>query len=314
MIVLAYFSASGGKHCGSYFDYMKKTNPLLGILKRFKSEPSRTGSLIITFYGDAILPRGGSIWLGTLLQFLEMLGTEGGVVRTSVSRLAADGWLDRDKVGRKSFYRLAKSGRERFEAAVEHVYNPRPVSWEGKFELLFIGNGADREVSRVGLLEAGFGSPISGAWVAPSGVKASSIPESTIRLEVTATDEMARRLVQSSWPLDRTAALYQEFVTVFSPLESWIKQAQEIMPADAMLARVLMIYHYRRVLLRDPLLPTALLPSVWPAHEARELCARIYHALIPMSEKWLDENGVSATGKLPRPGPELRRRFQSSSA
>ncbi|NGX97283.1 MAG: phenylacetic acid degradation operon negative regulatory protein PaaX, partial [Candidatus Afipia apatlaquensis] len=74
------------------------------IVSRFKREPSRTGSLIITFYGDAILPRGGSVWLGTLLQFLDMLGTDGGVVRTAVSRLAADGWLDRDKAGRKSFY------------------------------------------------------------------------------------------------------------------------------------------------------------------------------------------------------------------
>ena len=199
-------------------------------------------------------------------------------------------------MGRKSFYRLAKSGRERFEAAVEHVYNPRPVSWEGKFELLFIGNGADREVSRVGLLEAGFGSPISGAWVAPSGVKASSIPESTIRLEVTATDEMARRLVQSSWPLDRTAELYQEFVTVFSPLESWIKQAQEIMPADAMLARVLMIYHYRRVLLRDPLLPTALLPSVWPAHEARE----VVRPDLPRAHPDVGRSGSTKTASVPR--------------
>lgn len=292
---------------------MKKSNPLSAILKRFKSEPSRTGSLIITFYGDAIMPRGGSIWLGTLLQFLEMVGTDGGVVRTSVSRLAADGWLDRDKVGRKSFYRLAKSGRERFEAAVEHVYNPHPVSWEGKFGLLFIESGADRDASRGGLSEAGFGSPIAGAWVAPSGVKVPSIAGSAIRLEVSATDEMARRLVQASWPLDRTAELYHEFLTTFTPLESWIGQTAEISPADAVLARVLMIHHYRRVLLRDPLLPMALLPGDWPAHDARELCARIYRALIPMSERWLDDHGASVTGKLPKPGPELRLRFQSSS-
>ena len=96
-------------------------HPLARIISQFKREPSRTGSLIITFYGDAILPRGGSVWLGTLLQFLEMLEIDGGVVRTAVSRLAADGWLDRDKVGRKSFYKLAPHGRERFEAAVKEA-------------------------------------------------------------------------------------------------------------------------------------------------------------------------------------------------
>jgi phenylacetic acid degradation operon negative regulatory protein len=288
---------------------MKKTIPLSNILKRFKSEPSRTGSLIITFYGDAIVPRGGSIWLGTLLQFLDMVGVDGGVVRTSVSRLATDGWLDRDKVGRKSFYRLAKRGRERFEAAVEHVYNPQPVAWGGGFELLLIGNGADREFSRDVLSEAGFGSPIAGTWIAPSGVKVPPVAEGAIHVEVSATDEMALRLVSASWPLDRTAAHYHDFLKTFAPLENWIQQIKEIAPADAILARILMIHHYRRVLLRDPLLPQALLPKNWPAREARDLCAQIYRGLLPMSEMWLDEYGASATGKLPKPGPELLRRF-----
>ena len=290
---------------------MKKAIPLSGILKRFKSEPSRTGSLIITFYGDAIVPRGGSIWLGTLLQLLDMIGIDGGVVRTSVSRLAADGWLDRDKVGRKSFYRLAKSGRERFEAAVEHVYNPRPAAWEGKFGLLLIGSGADREMSRAALSEAGFGSPIPGAWIAPPGMKAPPVPESAIRVEVSASHDMAQRLILASWPLDRTAASYRDFLRTFAPLESWIQQAKEIAPADAILARILMIHHYRRVLLRDPLLPEPLLPKNWPASEARELCARIYRGLLPMSEKWLDDFGANTSGKLPIPGPELLRRFKN---
>ena len=119
--------------------------PLSRIVSRFKREPSRTGSLVITFHGDAILPRGGSVWLGTLLQFFELLGTDGGVVRTAVSRLAADGWLARDRIGRKSFYALARSGRERFEAAIAHVYDPHPQDWAGRFELLLIGNGASRK-------------------------------------------------------------------------------------------------------------------------------------------------------------------------
>ena len=289
---------------------MKKAIPLSGILRRFKSEPSRTGSLIITFYGDAIVPRGGSIWLGTLLQFLDMLGVEGGVVRTSVSRLAADGWLDRDKIGRKSLYRLAKRGRERFEAAVEHVYNPRPAAWEGKFGLLLIGSGADREASRAALSEAGFGNPIPGAWIAPSGVMAPPVPESAIRVELSANHDMAQRLVLASWPLESTAAFYRDFLKTFAPLENWIQQAKDIAPADAMLARILMIHHYRRVLLRDPLLPETLLPREWPASEARELCARIYRGLLPMSEKWLDDYGANGAGKLPKPGPELLRRFR----
>lgn len=284
-------------------------HPLSRIVSRFKREPSRTGSLIITFYGDAILPRGGSVWLGTLLQFLEMLGTDGGVVRTAMSRLAADGWLDRDKAGRKSFYRLAKDGRERFEAAVEHVYNPHVAEWAGRFELLLIGNGADREASRTALGESGFGSPMPGVWVAPSVAPLPSIAAGAIRLEVAADDATGRRLVEASWSLEQTAASYREFIKTFAPLEGWIGGADTISPADAVLARILLIHHYRRVILRDPLLPAVLLPPAWPALEARELCARLYQILMPASESWLNAHGESVTGPLPPPGPELGRRF-----
>ena len=273
-------------------------HPLSRIVSRFKREPSRTGSLIITFYGDAILPRGGSVWLGTLLQFLEILGTDGGVVRTAVSRLAADGWLDRDKVGRKSFYKLAKRGRERFESAVEHVYNPHVSDWAGRFELLLIENGADREASRTALTEAGFGSPIPGVWVAPSAVPLPRGVEGAIRLEVSADDTAGRQLVKASWSLERTADSYREFIKTFGPLESWIGGTDALSPADAIL-----------VILRDPLLPSNLLPSGWPAPEARALCARLYQALLPSSELWLDEAGESVSGPLSPPGEEFRRRF-----
>jgi phenylacetic acid degradation operon negative regulatory protein len=284
-------------------------HPLSRIIGRFKREPSRTGSLIITFHGDAILPRGGSVWLGTLLRFLAMLEIDGGVVRTAVSRLATDGWLARDKVGRKSFYRLAATGRERFQFAVQHVYDPRRAEWDGRLDLLLIGNSTDRDSARAALGEAGFGSPIPGVWVAPSGTALPSVAAGAIRLEVTASSETGRRLIDESWSLDSIAASYRDFLKTFAPLEGWIGTAGAPSSDDAILARVLLIHQYRRVLLRDPFLPDALLPADWPAREAREFCGRVYRALLPASEQWLDRYGESAAGALPPPGPELNARF-----
>lgn len=285
------------------------SHPLARIVNQFKRESPRTGSLVITFYGDAILPRGGSVWLGTLLKFLNMLEIDGGVVRTAVSRLAADGWLDRDKIGRKSFYRLAKQGRERFEAAVKHVYNPYPTDSTGRFELLLIGNSSNRNIARAALMEAGFGSPLPDVWVAPAGVAIPSEAAHAIRLDAAADEATGRRLIAESWSLQHTAKSYRDFLAAFAPLESWVGRADTLAPTDAMLARILMIHRYRRVILRDPLLPPALLPVSWPAPEVREFCARIYQTLLPASEKWLDNQGESLTGALPPPGPELRRRF-----
>src|ERR1700742_1363197 len=283
--------------------------PLSRIIDQLKREPSRTPSIIITVFGDAIVPRGGSVWLGTLLEFFETLDIDASVVRTAMSRLTADGWLPREKVSRNSFYRLVKKGRQTFEAATRHIYDSPPSDWTGRFELLLIGNGEDRDASREALKNAGFGSPLPGVWVAPSGVPVPEEAANAIRLEVSAEDDSGRRLLRESWPLDRTADAYLKFLRTFEPLRGWIDGGGGLAEVDAFTARILLIHHYRRVVLRDPLLPNALLPADWPGRAARGLCGEIYRGLLPASEQWLDRHASNEGGPLPAPGVELGRRF-----
>src|ERR1700709_2844886 len=145
-------------------------HPLARIVDQLKREPSRTGSIVITLFGDAIMPRGGSVWLGTLLAFFETLDIDSGVVRTAMSRLAADGWLERNKVGRNSFYRLAKKGRQTFDEDIAIALSPVPPDWTGRFELLLISNGEDREPAYSAYLSAQLAEKFNSVWVAPSGV------------------------------------------------------------------------------------------------------------------------------------------------
>jgi phenylacetic acid degradation operon negative regulatory protein len=284
--------------------------PLTRIVDQLKREPSRTGSIVITVFGDAIVPRGGAVWLGTLLAFFEALDIDSGVVRTAMSRLAADGWLERSKVGRNSFYRLASKGQHTFETATQHIYDPPPSDWTGRFELLLIGNAWDREAARDALRDAGFGSPLPGVWVAPSGVPVPEEAARAIRLEVSAEDDSGRRLLSESWPLARTAEAYQKFMKTFAPLSDWLGRGEALSEIDAFTARILLIHHYRRVALRDPLLPAALLPKDWPGQAARKLCGDIYRALLPVAEQWLDQHAINENGPLPAPGRALARRFR----
>src|SRR4051812_49217404 len=195
--------------------------PLARIVDQLKREPSRTGSIVITVFGDAIVPHGGSVWLGTLLAFFERLDIEGGVVRTAMSRLATDGWLERNKVGRNSFYRLAAKGRQTFDAATRHIYDPPLSDWTGRFELLLIGAGEDRDASRDALKNAGFRSRLRGVWLAPWGVPVREEAGGAIRLEVSAEDDSGRRLLRKSWPFERTADAYLKFMNTFEPLRGW---------------------------------------------------------------------------------------------
>src|SRR3954452_15843322 len=283
--------------------------PLARIVNQLKSEPSRTGSLVITVFGDAIVPRGGSVWLGTLLEFFAGIDIDSGVVRTAMSRLASDGWLERSKVGRNSFYRLNNKGRQTFDTATRHIYDPPLSDWTGRFELLLIGNGQDRDASRDALKNAGFGSPLPGVWVAPSGVPVPEEASGAIRLEVSAEDDSGRRLLSESWPLDRTADAYLKFMKTFEPLRATINRRARLSDSEAFTARILLIHYYRRVVLRDPLLPTALLPKDWPGRAARKLCGEIYRAVLPASEQWLNRHGTNENGPLPAAGKELARRF-----
>lgn len=286
--------------------------PLARIIQQLKREPSRTGSIVITVFGDAIVPRGGSVWLGTLLEFFGELDVDASVVRTAMSRLTADGWFERTRIGRNSFYRLVQSGRQTFDIATKHIYGPPASDWTGRFELLLIGNGGDRDAAREALKNAGFGSPLPGVWVAPSGVPVPEEASGAIRLEVSAEDDSGRRLLRESWPLERTADAYQKFMKTFEPLCAWLGRGEQLADTDAFTARILLIHHYRRVVLRDPLLPTALLPADWPGRAARTLCGEIYRALLPASEQWLDRNATNENGPLPKPRMELSKRFSES--
>jgi phenylacetic acid degradation operon negative regulatory protein len=281
------------------------------ILDQLRSEPSRLWSIVITVYGDAIVPRGGSVWLGTLTRFFETLGIGEGAVRTAMSRLAADGWLARTRVSRNSFYSLAEKGRETFTAATEHIYNPPVLPWSGSFDLALLPQGLERDAGRAALQEAGFGSPSPGLWLAPQGA---SLPagaaEGALRLSASTDDATAVRLAAAAWPLARTAEGYLRFMGLFAPLAARLEAGEQLSAADGFAARILLIHAYRRVILRDPILPPPLLPADWPGQDARKLCGTIYHAVLGPSEAWLDDNGLCEGGKLPKAGPALRRRFR----
>jgi phenylacetic acid degradation operon negative regulatory protein len=246
------------------------------LIQRLLAElrPPPAWSLIITVYGDAVVPRGGSLWLGTLLKIMAAFGIAGGGVRTAMSRLASDGWLERTRIGRNSFYRLTEKGRTTFEAATERIYFAPPHVWDRRLRIAVIENGDARETQRTALQEVGFGALAPAVLIAPSGEE--PVPKGAI-------------------------------VTIFGELRP--ADLDRLGDLDALALRILLIHEYRRIILRDPLLPSALLPGGWPGREARALCAALYRALVPSAERWLDMHGLNETGPLPPPDARFHRRF-----
>ncbi len=125
-----------------------------------------------------------------------------------------------------------------------------------------------------------------------------------------AADGDAARLAAQAWPLAALADSYRHFIAAFAPLEAWLAGGHALPGLQALVARVLLVHEYRRVVLRHPPLPAALVPADWPGEAARALCGRLYAALLPASEQWLDAHGARAEGALPAAGAALARRFR----
>ena len=281
------------------------------VLGKLQSQPSRTWSLIITFYGDALLPRGNSVWLGTLLAFFKGLDIAEGVVRTAMSRLAADGWIERNRVGRNSYYRLAEKGRATFAEAAGRIYHPgNPLPASG-YTMIVLPPRDERQAIQAALEDAGFGSPSPGAWIAPADRPIPKPAQGDIVVTVTGEHDHLRLLAARAWPLDGLAEHYRHFIATFEPLLGVVENGGQPSGIEAIVARILLIHEFRRIVLRDPNLPADLLPQDWPGAVARRLCGGLYAKLAPASERWLDANGLDESGALPRPGIDIANRFYS---
>src|SRR6202050_959149 len=84
------------------------------LVARFRRQrPLRGGSLIVTIFGDSLMPRGGAITLGSLIALAAPFGLNERLVRTAAARLAKEGWLEGHRAGKLSEYHLSRDGRGR---------------------------------------------------------------------------------------------------------------------------------------------------------------------------------------------------------
>lgn len=303
---------------------MNKINTLDSLISHFqRQKPIRASSLVITLYGDAIEPHGGTVWLGSLIKLLKPMGINERLMRTTIFRLTQDAWLTSDKVGRKSYYSLTGSGRRKFEQAFRRVYNTNQAAWDGSWCLIMTQRlSADERKQLLDDLEwqsfcvlTGhlIGSPNTNLSDVNTVLASSGLQNKVIVFETHQQEELAgrqvRMLVRESWELDILGAYYQEFINLFRPVWQELDEKDNLDPESSFLTRTLLIHEYRKLLLRDPQLPEELLPGDWEGRAARQLCRNIYRKVTPAAEQWLERSLETADGPLPEASQSFYRRF-----
>lgn len=272
--------------------------------------PIRAWSLIVTIFGDVVAPRGGEIGMQPLTKVLEAAGLTSGVVRTAMSRLASDGWVERVRSGRLSFYRLSEFGRREVEAASSRIYGPRSganAKMAPTLSLVILAPVAAPEAARAWVTAAGYAALSPTVFWKRAGGRPESLPPGFIELDATVArghENVAAALLGRE-ALDSLAQSYDHVTRLAHAVESRP-------PRDglaALTARVLLIHEYRRTALRDPGLPLGLMPEEGPAMRCRAAVAAAYASLLQPSETWLDAHGTGRHGPMPKPDRPLALRF-----
>ncbi|MEX0283197.1 MAG: PaaX family transcriptional regulator C-terminal domain-containing protein [Paracoccaceae bacterium] len=247
-------------------------DPLAPLIASLRAEGRlRVWSLVITAFGDLVRHRGGAITTTRLNTLLGRIGVEPGALRTALSRLDSDGWIERERTGRTSVCRLSREGLAQFDPATSVIYAAPASSSVEEWSLsITLGEGAPT----VRLVPAGSANDKADATV-------------TGRL-----DDLS--------PKFRAAYLEPAYRAALETLAQDLAALPQVSdPLDAAAARLLLIHRWRRIVLRFPEPLPQLLPSDAPLADPRADVARAYAALSDPAEAWLSADCGTVPGMPP---------------
>lgn len=284
----------------------------------------RAKSVVMTVFGDVIVPRGGTVWLGSLIALLAPFGISDRLVRTSVFRLTEEGWLEAERSGRRSRYRFTVQGEQRFTRAHNRIYAPVQPPWDGRWTLVLFTaelSSSRRTALKKELLWEGFGQITPGVYAYP-GEKGVALQDIVTRTQSagdifisTASDAAGvtarplSDLLVLGWQLETVVREYQRFIQRFTPLQTLLSAVDAMEPAQAFTIRTLLIHAFRRVQLHDPQLPADCLGADWPGGTAYALCRDIYRRCSQQAEHYVTQTLAAEQSEVPALSAESASRF-----
>ncbi|MFO1047511.1 MAG: PaaX family transcriptional regulator C-terminal domain-containing protein [Geminicoccaceae bacterium] len=259
----------------------------------------RATGFIVTVYGDVAEPRGGRLWMATLIEICRLVGISETLVRTAVSRLVAAGRLEGEREGRRSCYRLTEAARAEFAEAAARIFahSRAPGRW-----LIAAAAGNDETLPSSGFQPLG-----GGLWLGVAQPGAAIPADFTMQVEVATGGEAFRAFAAERWRLVEHAAAYAAFCERFKPLAAALQAGSALHGEGSLVARLLLVHHFRVAVLGDPHLPADALGSDWPGRQARTLFSELYRHLSPAADRFIGQGFHAAD--LPRETQATQRRM-----
>ena len=253
-------------------------------------------ALLLTILGEFALPHGGTIWTSTIIDGLGALGVSERNARQAAARLAEDGLVVSERVGRAARWGLTVEGRRLLEAGARRIYGfgSSPAPWDGCWLVVYVsvaeGERASRHRLRTQLGFAGFGFLGAGVAVSPHLDREGLATDLLRELDLDAVVFVARtgsfapdeEVIARAWDLDELGGRYRAFVDEFA------KVGPEA-GVDAFAAVAALVHEWRRFPFDDPEIPAELLPAGWPGAEAKRTFDERRASWLPSATAWFLE-------------------------
>ena len=231
-------------------------------------------SALFDVYGDLLPQRDNRSSVAGLVRLLAPTGIAAPAVRTAISRMVSQGWLEPVTVSGARGYAATGQAIRRLDAAHQRIYRRTARDWDHAWRLVFVSGPIDRAArARVHreLSFLGYAELTECVWVSP--FERPELDAALQRAGARATTAVAHDFSPAdapirAWDLERLAATYAQWhASAAAEIERHLRGHQDPDEA-AFAARFHLVHEWRKFLFVDPGLPDELLPPDWPGRAA----------------------------------------------
>lgn len=256
-------------------------------------------SALFDLYGDHLRARGDRAPVAALVRLLAPLDIAPPAVRTAISRMVRQGWLEPVRLPAGPGYALSARARQRLDDAASRIYRTRVASWDGSWDLLVLQpltQRSARDRVRSGLSFLGYAPLSDSTWISPF-----ASPE-VDQLLGTEAAGFARFRAHDDHPEDRARQAW-DLAGLATSYAAWLRFAEQLLDdpstqlpgvagasedEQAFAVRFVLVHEWRKFLFTDPGLPAELLPHDWAGHDAARFFAEEAARLLPAASRFVD--------------------------
>lgn len=216
----------------------------------------RVWSLMISLFGDLAQGEGDVIDGPVLSAIMAGLSVKPEAARVALHRLRNDGWLMSVKSGRISRHSLTPKGRSESVAASPRIY-AQPQEGPQDWQLVLLETTEDDVQAQMSV--AGFIQILPRVFAGPA---ASAVPKGALALPGRDAPPwlMAQILPQG------LAQEYDKLHQTLNTLSAQLPNSQDLSALDVAVLRCLVVHNWRRLVLKHPACPKALIDEKSALH------------------------------------------------